>query len=88
MCCVGGKETPLAGAQGCFLPPKPPFLPPTRFVQEDERCGNAEIFLAATVPRKCDNVFRQLTEQKSPPNRRAFLFRTTRQDEQRILSAF
>ena len=47
---IGGKETPLAGAQVCFLPPKPPIHPPTRFYQEDGRFGDADAFFVAAVP--------------------------------------
>ena len=49
---IGGKETPLAGAQVCFLPPKPPILPPARFYQEDGRFGDADAFFVAAVPRR------------------------------------
>ena len=47
----GGKETPLAGAQGGFLPPKPPILPPTRFYLKYVRFGDVAAFLVTSVPR-------------------------------------
>ena len=48
----GGKETPFAGAQRCFLPPEPPILPQTRFIQKNRQRRSAAAFPATHVPRQ------------------------------------
>ena len=50
-CYAWGKGTPLASAQGCFLPPSPPSLPQRAFIWRMRRCGNAVAFPVAAVPR-------------------------------------
>ena len=64
----GGKETPLASAQGGFLPPEPPILPPTRFIQKDTARRERRRFPPATVSR---NDVGGIWHEKTLPSRQA-----------------
>ena len=81
-----GEGNPSAGARGVPLPQAP--TPPQRALFR--RIGAAEtqkFCLRQPSPGNATTFFRQLTEQKSPPNRRAFLFRTRTVRPIKILSA-
>ena len=48
----GGKETPFASVQRCFLPPEPPILPQTRFIQKNRQRRSVAAFPSLNVPQQ------------------------------------